>query len=204
MAASNTASNDLDFLAYCIRWKYSFIVEDLHDGENRYKPFLSNLNHNIRNIIKSEVISRESNQSARYVSTTITQKLRSKVKSETNGLLEDKARIIALKKFFLDLGELNPQSAQMLLDENDNDLVLATEERKSSIMQSDKTHEIELVDFKHTADNNSNHNIRDIIDYRKYSSISGLWARFWGSETNTRTQLERYRGDQTKQTGHSI
>lgn len=195
-ADDNTASNGLIFLAYCLSWK------GIENGEDRYKLFLPNLNQNIRDIIESEVILMESNQSTCNVSTTITQNLRSKVKSETKGSLEDKARIIALKKFFLNLAKLDPQSAQILL--NENDLALATEEPKPSITHSDKTHEIELVDFKHTANNNSNHNIRDIIDYRKYSSISGLWARFWGSETNTRTQLERYRGDQTKQTGHSI
>ena len=41
-ADNNTASNGLDFLAYCLSWK------DNENGEDRYKPFLYNFYHRVR------------------------------------------------------------------------------------------------------------------------------------------------------------
>ncbi len=168
-AADNTASNGLIFLAYCLSWK------GIENGEDRYKPFLYNLNKKIRDIIESKVIADQLVENVSTASgieltnlsgdtttdspTTVTSKLLDKLSSLIGEI--DKDRMNALKQFFLALAEKNPADAKEFL-------------------------------------NNETAGI--IIDYREYPWI----PRLWGRETNTRSQLERYRGDQTQQTGHSI
>ena len=170
-SADNTASNGLNFLAYCLSWK------DNENGEDRYKPFLYDLNKKIRDIIESKVIADQLDEHGTITlgielkklsedittdsPTTVTSQLLDKVRLRTEELKKDKDRMNALKQFFLALAEKNPADAKEFL-------------------------------------NNETAGI--IIDYREYPWI----PRLWGRETNTRSQLERYRGDQTQQTGHSI
>ncbi len=163
-ADNNTASNGLNFLAYCLSWK------DNENGEDRYKPFLYNLNKKIRNIIESKVISDQlvenvstpSGIELRNLSENITTDSPTTVTSQLLNKLGpligeiDKDRMNALKQFFLALAKKNPADAKVLL---------------------------------------GNDTARAIIDYREYPWIPRLY------ETNTRTQLERCRGDQTQQTG---
>ena len=168
-ADDNTASIGLNFLAYCLSWK------GIENGEDRYKPFLYNLNKKIRDIIESKVIADQLVENVSTASgieltnlsedtttdspTTVTSKLLDKVRLLIDEPKTDKDRMNALKQFFLALAEKNPADAKVFLD---NEIAKA------------------------------------ITDYRVYPLIPRLCA------TNTRTQLERYRGDQTQQTGHSI
>ena len=162
-ADDNTASNGLIFLAYCLSWK------DNDNGEDRYKLFLSDLNHNIRNIIESKVIADQLVEHGSITPgieltsfrkgittddpTTVTSQLLAKVELHSDELKKDKDRVNALKQFFLALAERNPADAKVFLD---NDIAKA------------------------------------ITDYREYPWI----PRLWRSETNTRTQLKKYQSKQ--------